>query len=357
MKKKYLKMIAVSMTAAAVCMTLIGCGENTESPVSQSEGSGLGSLTDTTDASIEMTEKETEAEADTEETTDSGKNEMNPVDIIDPTIYTPYDGWEANTTISFAPQWYEIGDSLTVRSGGINKLDGITCSTQEDIFALEEELRNSDYILVNTDNMEISEEEYQLLSQTTTGFTDYIQRDNLYYWQLFKVYLYRPVYDEMIAQLRENGRIDSLLGRAESTSTVVANFGTVYHKQRADQIINEYNDMIPSWDSTGFLLVESPIDACITMKYTSGNYFCELYVKANEPFLVKTKQGGYYITSINAVDIAVEEETLMYNNTVNISIDHTETEPIVLSIEKVVEKYDIAPLENIEEKPDYSWNS
>lgn len=261
-------------------------------------------------------------------------------------------------------EWYQIVEGGTLfRSGGINKIDGEKVETEEEMQALETELQNSGYVQVTGEGKDISSEDYALLEEhyKVLSFGNWIKKDSKYteyYNTYFRVYMYKPVYEDLIAQLKENGRLEIITGREMSTSTVVINEAEWYHKSRIGQIVTEYNNQLPSWVDGGFLQIESPIDACVTMMYTSGQYYVQFFVNANEPFLVRVRAGGYYVTSINAEGIAVEEETLMYSNTININVkDHTENEPKILSIEQVVKKYDIAPLENIEEKPDYSWGN
>lgn len=260
-------------------------------------------------------------------------------------------------------EWYQVEEGGTqFRAGGVNEIDGVKVETEEEMFALEEELQNSGYVQVTGEGKEISSEDYALLQEhyQKLTFGNWIKKDSkytAYYDTYFRVYMYRPVYNDLISQLKENGRIEMVTGREMSASTVTINEAEWYHKSRVGQIITEYNNQLPSWVDGGFLQIESPIDACVTMMYTSANYYVQFFVKANEPFLVRVRAGGYYVTSINTEGIAVEEETLMYDNTIYIDIDHTETDPKVLSIEQTVEKYDIAPLENIEEKPDYSWGN
>lgn len=260
-------------------------------------------------------------------------------------------------------EWYQIEDGGTLfRSGGVNKIDGEKVETEEEMQALEMDLQNSGYVQVTGKGKDISSEEYALLEQYRVGlpFGNWINPDSThteYYDTFFRVYMYRPVYDDMIEQLKENGKVTSITGREASASMVVINDGEWYHKSRIGQIITEYNNQLPSWADAGFLQIESPIDACVTMMYTSGQYYVQFFIKADEPFLVKLKTGGYYVTSINTEGIAVEEGALMYHNSIYISESHTELEPKVLSVEQVVKKYNIAPLENIEEQPDYSWGN
>lgn len=260
-------------------------------------------------------------------------------------------------------EWYQIEEGGTMfRSGGINKIDGEKVETEEEMQALEAELQSSGYVQVTGEGRDISAEDYALLEQNRVGlpFANWIDPDSkhtAYYDDFYRVYIYKPIYNDLIEQLKEDGRVSSITGREASASMVVINDGEWYHKNRIGKIITEYNNQLPEWADAGFLQIESQIDACVTMMYTSGQYYVQFFVKANEPFLVKLRTGGYYITSINTEGIAVEEGALMHHNSIYISESHTESDPKILSIKQVVEKYNIAPLENIEEQPDYSWGN
>lgn len=254
-------------------------------------------------------------------------------------------------------KWYRIEGGHYFRSGGINKLDGVIRKTKEETVKLEEELRKSNYVLVNSENRDISDEEYNLLAENCDLLSvgNWILKENGYHNTYYKVYIYKPIYYDIIYQLKTEGKLSSRTAREETGSTVVVNYAEWYHRERVGKIVNEFNDNIPDWYTTGFLLITSPIDICITFEFTNGNYYNRLYVKANEDFLVEVITGGYIVKSINNTSITWDESSLIYNNNIQVTPKHTKDNPKELNIETVVKKYNIPSLEDIENKPDYSW--
>lgn len=257
--------------------------------------------------------------------------------------------------------WYQVEGGNPVRAGGVSEIDGVYCKNEDDTEELENHLRISGYILVTTDEKEISDEEYNLLCNNGTYLPPYsycFNSENEYYWTKCKVYMYEKSYNDAISQLRENGFVNMITRSEITTSTVVVNYAEWYEKERVGKIVNEFNDALPSWyeNESGFLCVISPIDAEVTMEYYAEHTLNVFYVKANEPFLIKMKHGGHLIKSINSQQIDEEESSLVYSNNIQILNENTEENPYILRLEKTVSKYNI-PSVDISDKPDYSWNS
>ncbi len=258
-------------------------------------------------------------------------------------------------------QLYQVTeDGVWFRKGGINEIDGIAATTREESEALEEELRANAYVLINSDERTISDEDYALLleHQDKVYMGMWIADDDTYHSSMYRIYMFKPVYDKVISELRETGRVSGWTNSEDVCSTVAVNYAEWYHRERVGKIINEYNDSIPEWSDTGYLLISSPIDACITFYFSGGSFYNRLYVKANEPFLVEMVTGGYIITSINSQALPNTEESLIYNNNIQIWNSHSIESPRELNLELVVNKYDIAPFEGvIDEMPDFSWGN
>lgn len=261
--------------------------------------------------------------------------------------------WGSDTAV-----WAVLDNGMQVRQGGVNRLDGIGCETEDETYALENYLRSIDYLLINTDNMDIPEEEFELFKKYAP-YKEYIKRDNEFYWdmKMFKIYVYRPVYETAIQSLKEKGSIDVETELGLLTSTVMLNYAEWYQKKRIGTVVTEFNDNIPSWYSRqGFLSISSPVDIEIKLEYLYEHTYNVLYVRANEPLLIKLKGGAYEVKEINTVSLKDDEEALPYKNNIQIGNKNTEDNPYILDVAAVINKYGIQPV-SIEGMPDYSWKN
>lgn len=256
-------------------------------------------------------------------------------------------------------EWYQMKDGNPVRLGGVNQIDRVVCQSEEETRALEERLRRENYILVTTDDKEISDEDFELLRQANPPYSEFFDRESEFNWdmKMEKVYMYVPSYNDAMEQLRAGRNIDSVTRVELTTSTVVLSYAMWYFKERAGTVVNEFNDNIPSWYTrTGFLQIISPIDAVITLDCWQEHTRNVFYVRANEPFLVKVKASMHAILSVNTKeDVSLEEESLKLNRFV-VRVENTEDDPCVMDITEFVTKYDIKPAD-ISGKPDYSWTN
>lgn len=255
-------------------------------------------------------------------------------------------------------KYYRVWDGHYFRSGGINKRDGKKAETEEEIAALEADIQD-EYVLVNGKDKEIPDEEYELLVKNKKYLSvgTWITEDNEYYHTFYRVYIFKPVYNDIIFQLKNYNLVNQQTMMTETASTIVINDAEWYHKKRVGTIQNIYNDNIPSYYDTGFLLIESPVDVCLTFLYQSGNYYNRMYVKANEPFLIEVMTGAYTLKDINNKELEWGEDAIDHHNNTFVSKTHTKENPKILSLSKVVKKYNLPSLEEIDEKPDYSWEN
>ena len=87
-------------------------------------------------------------------------------------------------------KYYHSLSGNRILTGGVNELNGIQCTTREDCEALEKYLRSAGYVLVTTDNKDVSDENYDLLQKEFNSFLSrYMDRDNAVYWTKYRVYL------------------------------------------------------------------------------------------------------------------------------------------------------------------------
>ena len=257
---------------------------------------------------------------------------------------------------------YRIGDSpIWWVTGGINSVNSVDCDSIDDCYLLENWLKSNNYILLSTDDKDITDEDLSyFLSNVACLFADYANRNNDLYWsqKMGKLYVYKPLYDKAIQQLKENDEVTDQTLMEIGSSTVAVDYVVYYFESRVGTVVNEYNDRIPSWygNLTGFLEITSPIDVEIMFEYPYYHTYDIICVRADTPTLLRMKQGGYVIVGINAIGIDYNEESLNYTNHIVISSENTEEEPYRLNITQTVRKYNIPPID-LSDKPDYDWNS
>lgn len=255
----------------------------------------------------------------------------------------------------------KFGEGRFVARGGINRFGDTVCESKEETNALETRLRSGGYVLVNTDDKDISDEDYKTLTEVNyqPPYYQYFDSSSEFGWgmQMYKVYLYKASLDDALEQLRTEGRVRDITKIELLTSTVVIDYATWFFKERTGKVLNEFNDNIPDWYAdTGFLEIRSPIDAVVTLELWSEHTYSVLYVKANEPLLVKMKEGMHVVRDINYIDIEVKEDAIRPFNNLVVRGENTIDNPKIMPLEGVVEKYQIPPLD-ISDKPDYSWKN
>lgn len=251
--------------------------------------------------------------------------------------------------------WVHWENCNPFRLGGVNKIDGAACQSKEETEALEARLRNEDYILINTDDKDISDEEFELLCGNQRYYPPYYEYADLnsggkaFNWdmKMRKIYVYRPSYDDVMEQLKERGQVKSETQIEMSSSAVLIDYGYWFFADRVGKTVNEYDDNIPSWfpeENTGYALIKSPIDVTIRFFRCSSQTYYEIPVTGSVPRLVKMKKGRYIIEEINRTSISIQESTLSYNNDFQIDTINTKDDPYVISIDETVEKYGIEPM-------------
>lgn len=243
--------------------------------------------------------------------------------------------------------------------GGINEFDGIKAQSREETRAMEANLIANNYLLCTTDNKMINNAHYKLLvsSDKPFWFSQYLSNEDSYYWTLFRVYIFKPSFDDMMEQMEE-GSIASYTHEEISASTVVINYSVWDDIERAGTISNEYNNNIPEWYATGYMEVHSPVDCEVTFWYSEADRYYVLYITKNKPFKIKLRQGCYHLVEINSLKVNnnignAGEDTLPYNNQIQIRQQHTEDCPYLIELYDLCDKYDISDVD-ISGKPDLS---
>lgn len=257
--------------------------------------------------------------------------------------------------------WYQYGDGKLVLLGGINSYGGTACESKEETYKLEMRLRSEGFVLLTTDDKDISEEDFATLTEGCylPPYFEYFDRDNEFCWdmQMSKVYMRKDLLKDALEQLRDRNRVTGDTQIEITSSTVVIDYGVWFLQERVGKVLNEINDNIPSWyEGSGYLEIHSPIDVMITLEIWSEHTFVVLYVKANVPLLVRMKLGMFVVTGINSTEIPVGEVTIPIQNHYSIIEEDTIDNPCILDLNDVISKYEIKPAD-ITGKPDFSWEN
>lgn len=240
-----------------------------------------------------------------------------------------------------------------IRTGGINTYDDVSAESYEDTVALEAALRNSGYILVNTDSMDITQEEFEKFQTYSFWFSDYIRPDETFYWTSYRIYVYSPSYNDYMIQLNESGILSEHTRLEINTSTVVISYAYWHSKSKAGTICDEFNENIPEWFDTGYLEIRSPIDVEVKFHLPIEDTYYVFYASANTPFLVKMKTGGYNVVEVNAHKFEDREKAIIHNNMIHIEKENTIDNPYVVELKTLVDTYGIESAD-ISGQPDYS---
>lgn len=246
-------------------------------------------------------------------------------------------------------------DGRWVYSGGVNTFAGTTYQkTKEDCQKLEEKLRAYGYICVYGQGKDISNEEYNKYLYKNPygiGFEDYAQANTndkyeVYYQRFFKVYLSKLSYEDYKKSIDSEGYPLSRTLDELRDSYVVVDYAMDYSMSKQGKIIDEINDRIPVWWNAGYLLVKSPKDVKMTIYHVMEGCYNELYIKKNEPYLVRLKLGNYIVTQLNGKSIDQNEEFLPFNNNINIGdFDNDKEHPYELKLEEVIKNRDIPTID------------
>lgn len=232
-----------------------------------------------------------------------------------------------------------------IKTGGINSYDGERAESYEATVSLETTLRDSDYILVNTDFRDISDEEYNLFCSCRFWFSSYISNDEDY-----KVYVYTPSFNDFTEQYNEYGSIEDYTYIEINSSSVVISYGYWDSLEKAGTVSDEFDDNIPEGREAGYLQIISPVDTEIKLHFPITDRYFEFYVQADTPFLVRLKTGAYNIVNVNGYEFIDRESTIKNNNIIHIKETYTAENPYIVELYELIENYSIPPLD-ISEKP------
>lgn len=253
-------------------------------------------------------------------------------------------------------QYDENGNEISL--GGINEYKGVMANSREETQAIESQLIADGYILVTTDYMNITEDEYNTFynSNSAFWFRRFMKNDS-FGWNAYKVYVYAPSFFDYMEQLEEKN-VQYYTYREILASTVVIDYLNWDIVDKIGTVSDEFNDNIAPQYDTGYLEIRSPVDCRVLLLQAYTRRYYEFYVQKNNPLLVKVIQGCYHVIEVNKQSVPDNidnsgEDTLPYNNQVQILSEHTQDNPYLIDLYDLAVKYNI-PDADINGKPNYS---
>jgi hypothetical protein len=255
-------------------------------------------------------------------------------------------------------QLHEDGNWIAV--GGRNEFDEVQASSREETQIMEETLIANDYILITTDQMSISYEDYvKFRDSSNFWFSEYIVDEDPY-WNNEKLYVYQPSFDDYMEQLNSNKGIERYTVEEIINSTVLIDYIFWDNCDAVGTISDILNDNIPSYVEAGYLQIESNINCEVKILQAGTRRYYVFYVQKNNPFLVKLPVGCYHIVNVNNTEISDNidnsgEDTLPYNNQIQVREHHTFDNPYVIQLYELSSKYKLKDVD-ISNKPNYSLN-
>lgn len=257
--------------------------------------------------------------------------------------------------------WADCDECHWIRSGGTNKLDGIQAESREEAEWLENYVKSIDYVLANTDDKQITDEELSVLQMMNFSGKRYLDPDFHWGWASgnFKVYVYRPSLDLAVKHFKEDGMVDIHSYTEISLSTVFFDYELFNVLDRVGttiDAIDEINDNLPEncIDNAGYVKFTTPIDCQITLHLLDNNYYYTLFLRKGST-LMKLRCDHYMISEINTTTINEDGgDELLWNGNYIVVYKQPEDDPICVDLTQVVARDGIEDID-VTGKPNYGY--
>lgn len=244
-------------------------------------------------------------------------------------------------------------------NGGINKLGGIPAEDRDETELLESYLISIGYILVNTDNKRVDDEDVEMLKKCRFCGSPYLDSSDPHFWNYdnYRVYVYQPVLEDMQRQYKENGKVELYTQIELNASSVVIDYYYWYTIERIGTVVdavNEINDKLPpqSEEGAGFVKFTTPIDCELVLFLNDMQYYYRLYLRKGST-LVKMRSEHYKVESINSVSMEYGDK-LLYNGNYIVVYQQPEDDPLIVDFTQVVKRDGIGSVD-VSGKPEYGW--
>lgn len=261
---------------------------------------------------------------------------------------------EAKTGVRY--QLHKDGNWIAV--GGRNEFSEVKATSREETKALENTLIQNDYILVTSEHMSILYEDYvKFRDSHIFWFSSYIV-DEEPYWSTKKLYVYKPSYDDYMEQLNSGHGTERYTIEEINNSSVLIDYAVWDSIDAVGTISDVFNDNIPSYCKAGYLEIDSNINCEIKFLQAGTRRYYIFYVQKDNPFIIRLPIGCYHVVCVNNLGISDNidndgEDTLPYNNQIQIGEHHTIDNPYIIQLCELNEKYKLTDAD-ISGKPDYS---
>lgn len=266
--------------------------------------------------------------------------------------------WNENN-IAYTKFYADNDDCNYVPSGGFNSLGGITAESREETQQLETYLASIGYILVNTNEKQVSDEDVEMLKNYRFCGSSYLDSTDPHFWNYdnYRVYVYEPVFEDLQRQHKEHGNAELYTQIELNASSVLIDYYYWHTIERIGTVVDaagEINENIPSQakERAGFVEFTTPIDCEIILYLNDMQYYYRLYLRKGVT-LIKLRSERYKIESINAVSMNYGDE-LIYNGNYLPVYQQPEDDPLKVDITQVVKRDNIGGID-VSGKPEYGW--
>ncbi|MBR0542357.1 MAG: hypothetical protein IJK26_09155 [Clostridia bacterium] len=263
-------------------------------------------------------------------------------------------------TAAYTKFWADCDECNWVRSGGKNRLDGIQAESREETEYLEQYIQSIGYVLANTDDKQITDEELKWLQTMSFIGSNYLNPEN--HWRYasgnFRTYVYRPTLDTIMKQVKEKGIPDYHSNTEMALSAVFIDYELWNVIDRVGTVIDpidEINENLPEncAEDAGYVQFITPIDCQITLHLLDNDYYYTFFLRKGITLML-LRSDHYTITEINTTAIKEGADELIWNGNYIVVYRQPEDNPIVVNLVQVVARDGIEDID-VTGKPNYGY--
>ena len=251
-----------------------------------------------------------------------------------------------NNDYDYTTITYE-GGSFGVYEGGLNRFQGKKATSREEMYEIENRVKNSGYIQIFGAYSDIQENELAYFRDFNNGFwfQDKI-KETEYNHQFYKVFVNKLSFNDFVYSIKGNETVPEHTIREIEYSTVVLCSDFFDDIEKAGKIDNEIGDAIPNYFNVGYIKITASVNMRLLLYNNHNSRYYIIDVDKNKDNLIKIKTGAYHIFTANGKDIANLDNTrgenaLPYNNIIQISSSNDKENPYLLELNQLIKKYEL----------------
>lgn len=239
------------------------------------------------------------------------------------------------------------GGSFGVYEGGLNRFQGKKAKSREEMYEIENRVKNCGYIQIFGVYSDIQENELAYFRNYDNGFwfQDKI-KETEYNHQFYKVFVNKLSFNDFVNSFKENKTAPEHTVREIEYSTVVLCSDFFEDIEKAGKIDNEIGDAIPNYFNVGYIKITTSVNMRLLLYNNHNSRYYIVDIDKNKDNLIKIKTGAYHVFTANGKDIADlsntrSENALPYNNIIQISSSNGKDNPYTLELNQLIKKYEL----------------